>query len=68
MTQPKEFFVYGPIIAHLANEKVHEDLRRAGERQQLKLHARQRSLVLASLLRSRREDAPTHRRSLPSEV
>jgi hypothetical protein len=68
MTRPKESVVYGPITAHLAKEKIHEDLRRAGERQRLKVHARQRSLVLASLLLSRRKDAPTHRRSLPSEV
>jgi hypothetical protein len=59
--------VYGPVTTQLATRKDHEELRLARERQRLALHTRQRSRVLESLLRSRRHDAPNHRRWVPSE-
>jgi hypothetical protein len=60
--------VYGPVTARLAAEKDDEQLRLARERQRLALHTCQRSRVLESLLLSRRQDAPKHRRTVPSQA
>ena len=59
--------MYGLINSQVAIQKIDDDLRKARERQRLKDHRTQRSLVLASLLLSRRRDVPKHRRSVPSE-
>jgi hypothetical protein len=59
--------VYGPITAHLAIDKLDEELRNARERHRLKVHGTQRSLVVASLLLSRRQDGK-YQRPVPSEL
>ena len=55
------------ISARLATAKVDEESRLARERQRRAVHARQRSLVRASLLQSADQSAPRGGRSLPSE-
>jgi hypothetical protein len=59
--------VHGLIVSQLATDKINDELRLARDRQ-VTFHKTQRSLVLASLLLSRRRDAPTHQRWIPKDA